>query len=237
MSQSSYPPPSIVGIYSGGFYSGLLQPEQDVSGSVLLEVERETYLKDLTDNPLPQDESFYDLQALTERYKKLKQTQKNLTNDINNVNKNINELEASQRTYRIAAADYTNSLLRNGILSKEDFTILEEKIKELQTIQQSFSQKCLKHYKDQALDLNSKFTTTQQTLAAYTEFIKTGVQEMAGPDAKPNMCSVCIESEISHCLVPCGHTFCEGCIKKSGGKKCMTCRSDIQKSIKLYLSL
>jgi hypothetical protein len=202
-----------------------------------MELERERYLMDMTEAPLPQEEGFFDLQALIERYKKLKQHQKFLTNEMESVNKNINELETQQRTYRVAAADYTNMLLRNGILSKDDYNSLQEKTKELQDLQLRFSQKCLKHYKDQAQDLTTNFSSTQQTLAAYTEFIKTGVQEMVGPDVTPNMCSVCLESEINHCLVPCGHTFCEGCIKKSGGQKCMTCRTTVQKSVKLYLGI
>ena len=48
-----------------------------------------------------------------------------------------------------------------------------------------------------------------------------------------NKCSICLDNTISHCCVPCGHTYCSDCIKKTNN--CYICRGIIQNKIKLYL--
>jgi hypothetical protein len=48
-----------------------------------------------------------------------------------------------------------------------------------------------------------------------------------------NKCSICIDNTISHCCVPCGHTYCYDCINESNN--CYICRGNIRNKIKLYL--
>ena len=48
-----------------------------------------------------------------------------------------------------------------------------------------------------------------------------------------NKCSICIDNTISHCCVPCGHTYCYDCINESNN--CYICRGNIRNKIKLFL--
>lgn len=49
------------------------------------------------------------------------------------------------------------------------------------------------------------------------------------------LCSICYINKISHCLNPCGHTFCENCINKMSLRKCAGCRTIYTSSIKLFI--
>jgi len=48
------------------------------------------------------------------------------------------------------------------------------------------------------------------------------------------MCSICVEEPVSHTLSPCGHTFCQNCIRKHTSNACFICRSVVRDKIKLY---
>ena len=52
-------------------------------------------------------------------------------------------------------------------------------------------------------------------------------------EKKFNKCSICLDNTISHCCVPCGHTYCYDCINKTNN--CYICSGIIQNKIKLYL--
>ena len=47
-----------------------------------------------------------------------------------------------------------------------------------------------------------------------------------------NKCSICFNNTISHCCVPCGHTYCNKCINKTNN--CYICRGNIRNKIKLF---
>ena len=48
-----------------------------------------------------------------------------------------------------------------------------------------------------------------------------------------NKCSICLDNIISNCCIPCGHTYCTGCINKTNN--CYICRTIIKNKIKIYL--
>ena len=48
-----------------------------------------------------------------------------------------------------------------------------------------------------------------------------------------NKCTICYNTTINHCCVPCGHTYCYECINKTNN--CYICRGIIRNKIKLYL--
>jgi len=48
-----------------------------------------------------------------------------------------------------------------------------------------------------------------------------------------NKCSVCFENKFSVCLNPCGHCYCDICIKNA--TNCFICRTNIINKIKLFL--
>ena len=47
-----------------------------------------------------------------------------------------------------------------------------------------------------------------------------------------NKCTICYNTTITHCCVPCGHTYCSDCINKTNN--CYICRGIIQNKIKLF---
>ena len=52
----------------------------------------------------------------------------------------------------------------------------------------------------------------------------------------PTTCQICLESEITHFMDPCGHTLCRDCFEKiSGIQNCHYCRCKVDKIKRLYL--
>jgi len=49
------------------------------------------------------------------------------------------------------------------------------------------------------------------------------------------LCSICLVESISHALVGCGHTYCDGCSKKQLSN-CYICRCKIRERIRIYLN-
>jgi hypothetical protein len=48
------------------------------------------------------------------------------------------------------------------------------------------------------------------------------------------LCSICVEEGVSHALTPCGHTFCQNCIRKHTSNSCFICRATARDKIRLY---
>ena len=49
------------------------------------------------------------------------------------------------------------------------------------------------------------------------------------------LCTVCHENELSHCFIPCGHTYCETCSTRGSRRgRCFACRGTIERAIKIY---
>jgi hypothetical protein len=49
------------------------------------------------------------------------------------------------------------------------------------------------------------------------------------------LCTICLEDPVLYCVSPCGHTYCNNCIKKQLGA-CFMCRTPIKDKIKLFFS-
>ncbi len=50
---------------------------------------------------------------------------------------------------------------------------------------------------------------------------------------KEPLCSICLNEQVQYVLGPCGHTFCEGCVRKQT-IQCFMCRGNIQNRVKLF---
>jgi hypothetical protein len=48
-------------------------------------------------------------------------------------------------------------------------------------------------------------------------------------------CAICLTDSITNAIVPCGHTFCNNCIKKQN-TTCYICRGTIRERIKLFFT-
>ena len=47
------------------------------------------------------------------------------------------------------------------------------------------------------------------------------------------LCSICINEQVGFALSPCGHTYCQSCIRKQTGT-CFVCRGAVRDKVKLY---
>ena len=54
-------------------------------------------------------------------------------------------------------------------------------------------------------------------------------------DTQDPMCAICLTEPVSTAIVPCGHTFCNSCIKKQN-TTCYMCRGTIRERIKLFFT-
>ena len=210
----------------------------DISGSTLLDLEKEKYLQSISEIPiLPLEPGSQQSQIIMENYKSLKHTHKSLLNELELIEKQIQSIENTGKNVGVAIEDYTHQLLHSGVLSNDEFSKLQQHQQEMKNIHSEYQTKCIGFYKKRVWELSSKLENVQMNLASYIEFIKAGIHEMMGSDIKKNTCAICLESEVDHCLVPCGHTYCGNCIQKSANNNCMLCRAHIQKKMKLYLAI
>lgn len=87
---------------------------------------------------------------------------------------------------------------------------------------------------------SAKFEDTYQELvAAYKKWYLlrevVAFQQLANPGTSEPLCGICIAEPISHCVAPCGHTFCAGCIRRMN-LTCYLCRGVVKDRIKLFLT-
>ncbi len=48
-----------------------------------------------------------------------------------------------------------------------------------------------------------------------------------------NNCPICYENKINSCCIPCGHTYCDKCIKNTNN--CYICRRNVSRNIKIFI--
>lgn len=206
----------------------------DLSGSALFDILQQTKLQSITEVIPKLDAQSLRVRALVDDFKNLRQYHKYLTDEIRTIETTIRSLEKSQQKFEVFLEEYTNQILHHGILSQEEFEELQAKQKEHRQVQRKATEKCLAQYKEQATSLYAKDKTTVENMASYTEFLRLTAEEIQGAPLR-GACSVCYEAESNHCLVPCGHTFCESCLTKNQSQTCMACRTPIEKKVKMFL--
>lgn len=62
-----------------------------------------------------------------------------------------------------------------------------------------------------------------------------GARLVASAAATEPLCSVCVSEPVNYTFAPCGHTFCQGCMRKQS-IQCFICRQVIRERVKLYFS-
>lgn len=78
--------------------------------------------------------------------------------------------------------------------------------------------------------INIDIQTLRSKLLRFQKFV-TDVSQIKSSKL---LCSVCYTNDITHCLNPCGHTYCKTCIDKMS-RNCAGCRSIFTSSIKLFI--
>lgn len=65
------------------------------------------------------------------------------------------------------------------------------------------------------------------------EFIS--LQSVTDMSTKEPMCAICLTDPITHAVVPCGHTFCTGCVRRLN-ISCYLCRGPVRERVKLFFT-
>ena len=87
-----------------------------------------------------------------------------------------------------------------------------------------------------ALELDLDGVNTK--LNGLRNLIQTGIKDIIKPeDMNKKMCPVCYDREVSMVMVPCGHTYCDGCSNYDYRAKCPQCRATINSRVKIYFSI
>ena len=71
-----------------------------------------------------------------------------------------------------------------------------------------------------------KWNICRQIISQYSNFKS---------DTCEPQCSICLNEAVSYTIVPCGHTFCNSCIKKQN-TTCYMCRGTIRERVKLFFT-
>jgi len=73
-------------------------------------------------------------------------------------------------------------------------------------------------------------------ISAYKRFItlRDTVQMMrsSAVESEP-LCTICLTDTVSYTLTPCGHTFCQNCVRRQGNA-CPMCRTSIRERVRIY---
>lgn len=56
----------------------------------------------------------------------------------------------------------------------------------------------------------------------------------AGPEKEP-ICGICLNEPVTHVLVPCGHTYCDGCVRRQA-RQCFVCRQGASQAIRVFFT-
>ena len=89
---------------------------------------------------------------------------------------------------------------------------------------------------DQRLATSKKLESHMGNIAAIRSSIIPFVSDVLKEEpalARTNACPACLDRDADRCCVPCGHMVCEACVPMLNNK-CMVCRSNIDKTVKIY---
>jgi len=169
--------------------------------------------------------------------KRLRKELKEMKNELSECakhEKELNELSTIVKDFR------ENFKKKSEKVSKElknvDFRISIKKI--LKSEIDKDLNKYLKTVTDKGMETRNKFHTLYSKYKDMTNKIGDLLNnEDLGDEIVNNetSCPICYESKISHCINPCGHTFCGDCVKNLNGE-CFMCRVKVKNVIKMFIA-
>jgi hypothetical protein len=82
------------------------------------------------------------------------------------------------------------------------------------------------------LHIENKIKSLLSKITLYRNIIKDNKETIP----HESLCSICQTDSITHCINPCGHTYCNECVSRlKVGSNCYICRKIVTSKIKLYI--
>jgi len=142
--------------------------------------------------------------------------------------------------------DVADSILKKEFdltIKLEHFDSIQGSLKGLTQLKSNESYEVMmqgiKSYLDKVFEDNSFESDYNQIIELYRKFISLRdvlqvVRKRESVENEP-LCSICFNDKISYAFVPCGHTFCIGCVKKQS-VICSICRGSVRERLKIYFN-
>lgn len=216
--------------------SGLISAYQ----SLLENREKDLFVSDLETSLVSEDDALCNrnlqtatlLKNLNEKY--LDQTKQldTLNQDEQDIYKCVQNLEKTFATVKALCSKYSRkSFLTFDALSEP----LRKEFLEIETlVKQDIEIKRIK------VDTDLENTCRKQN--ALRKLVQAAIGDMVKPeDITKKMCPICFDREVMIAMIPCGHTFCQGCsnsaVQSEYRSKCPQCRQQINGKVKIFFSV
>ena len=97
----------------------------------------------------------------------------------------------------------------------------------------------IEKYLTDIYEQNNPEAEYKELLVLYKKFmtvrdIVTLLRISAGPEKEP-ICGICLNDAVTHVLVPCGHTYCDGCVRRQQ-RQCFVCRQGASQAIRVFFT-
>lgn len=126
--------------------------------------------------------------------------------------------------------------LREEVNKKIDYIAINEELKELK-ISYSRLNKIFENTKIECYNANIILKHSNQRNYILQERYKVLKMEFEEKilSNSDNICNICCKNKINISCIPCGHTYCDECIKMPENDKCYICRQKFHKIQKIYI--
>lgn len=158
--------------------------------------------------------------------------------EINVLQEELSRLKSYEKKYnKILECLRECNSLQNEFISDPKIRELNNEINDINIVKFDSSEN-LDFLNKLMTNINYKISENEQkmskllsTVSSFRKFLL----RTSEINANKLTCTICYSNKISHCLNPCGHTFCKSCIDRMG-RSCSSCRTGFQSQIKMFIT-
>lgn len=221
-------------------YINEYKPLESAFQSLLESRDKDEFVSELQDALVTDDDKLCNtnlqtatlFKSLNEKYMDLTKQMETLNDDEQDIYKSIQAIEKNILIIKTLSSKYSKKSIDTLDLLKAP---LQKELSEIETlVKQDIVMKRIK------VDTDLENTCRKQN--ALRKLIQTAITDMVKPDdVTKKMCPICFDREVAMAMVPCGHTFCQGCsntaIHTEYRSKCPQCRQPVATKVKIYFSV
>jgi hypothetical protein len=166
---------------------------------------------------------------------------KSLSKEYSELNKELRELNSDEVTVSECFHQYMKTLKSMcSVISKHITDCEPLRTKHLDAIMQidKETDSLRQIISDKKGKVEAQLNGLSTKLNHLREIISVGIEDLIkSDDMNKKVCPVCFDREVNTVLIPCGHTYCEGCLHYGNYSRCPQCRETIQRRIKIYFTV